>query len=65
MYSLLQVAVQKIESTFTELHSKEHLERSRQMLIRSLNTIGSQQEISATRATILQMSNSQLYLGTA
>jgi hypothetical protein len=36
MYSLLQVAVQKIESTFTESHSKEHLERSRQMLIRSL-----------------------------
>jgi hypothetical protein len=51
MYSLLQVVVQKIESTFTESHSKKHLKRSRQMLIRSLNTIGSQQEISATRAT--------------
>jgi hypothetical protein len=36
MYSFLQVVVQKIESTFTESHSKEHLERSRQMLIRSL-----------------------------
>jgi hypothetical protein len=51
VYSLLQVVVQKNESTFTKSHSKEQLERSRQMLIRSLNTIGSQQEISATRAT--------------
>jgi hypothetical protein len=51
MYSLLQVVVQKIESMFTESNSKEHLEMSRQMLIHSLNTIGSQQEISTTRAT--------------
>ena len=50
MYSLLQVVVQKIESTFTKSHSKEQLERSRQMLVHSLNTIGFQQEIS-TQAT--------------
>ena len=50
MYSLLQVAVQKIESTFTESQCTKHLERSRQLLIWFLNTIGSQQEILATRA---------------
>jgi hypothetical protein len=53
--------------------SKDHLERSHQMLIHSLNTIGSQQESLATWATSYLMKfldhitngNSQLYLGIA
>jgi hypothetical protein len=45
MYSILQVVVKKIETTYTNSTVNDYVNRSRRVLIQSLNSIGSQQEI--------------------
>ena len=50
MYFLLQTVMKKIETTFNITVSKATIFQSHHLLIKCLNTIGSQQEISATRA---------------
>jgi len=50
MYSLMKIGVQKTQETYSKTNSNDHLEKIYCLVIQSLNTIGSQQEISSTRA---------------
>jgi hypothetical protein len=49
MYYLLQIAVQKVETINNNTNSYDLVENFCHLLIRCLNTIGSQQEISTTK----------------
>ncbi len=50
MYYLLQIAIQKVETINNNTNSYDVIEKSLHLLIRCLNTLGSQQEISTTKA---------------
>lgn len=46
MYSLLQIIVQSFETTYDTCISKDSIDRSKRLLIKCVDTIGSQQEMS-------------------
>ncbi len=59
MYSFLQIAIQKTTKIIENTNSYDSINKSRHLIIRCLNTIGSQQKILTTRAIsyLLNMSN--------
>jgi hypothetical protein len=42
-YSLMKIGVQKIEETYSNTNSNDHLEKNHHLIIQLLNTISSQQ----------------------
>jgi hypothetical protein len=42
-YSVRKIGVQEIEETYLKTNSNDHLKKSHHLIIRSLNTISSQQ----------------------